>query len=420
MEDAISKVKNNKAPGPDHNANELFRLLDEDSRSILLTYYNKVWQAGEAPEEWKEALVVSLYKGKGADTDPANYRPISLLNTIYKVQVFAAMLQARLAMVHDANLRNTQYGFTADRSTSQPLFILRRAMEWSDQTSTPLYLLFLDWKQAFDSIDHNAMMEGLRRFGLSQSSLKLIHTLHTDATFCTEGPLGEVARGRVGAGIRPGCPLSPYLFIIVLSVLLADVDESLRQNGTPTNTWSVNRPTFDLEYADDTLLISLTTTQLQSFLSALESQAEFYGMSLNQTKTEILIPEGMTNPLVKFRNGALVPTTTQIKYLGAMMSWDNSFSTALKHRAALAEAAYKQLRLVWNSSMPRKRKLFIFQSVFVSTLIYGLDSLTPTPKHLHRIDGVYSTYSGYQGFILLQDQQPCSMETSQLPTTPLG
>ena len=109
LEEAISKVKNNKAPGPDHNANELFRLLDEDSRVILVNYYNRVWMAGGAPDSWKEALVVSLYKGKGADTDPANYRPISLLNTIYKV--FAAMLQARLAIIHDANLRHTQYGF---------------------------------------------------------------------------------------------------------------------------------------------------------------------------------------------------------------------------------------------------------------------------------------------------------------------
>ena len=76
LEEAISKVKNNRAPGPDHNANEVFRLLDGESRITLLEYYNKVWEAGEAPEEWKEALVVSIYKGKGADTDPANYRPI--------------------------------------------------------------------------------------------------------------------------------------------------------------------------------------------------------------------------------------------------------------------------------------------------------------------------------------------------------
>ena len=111
--------------------------------------------------------------------------------------------------------------------------------------------------------------------------------------------------------------------------------------------------------------------------------------SLNQTKTEILIPEVASNPWVKFRNGSVVPTTTQIKYPGSVISWDNTFSMAVKHRAALAEAAYKQLRLVWNSSMPRKRKLFIFRSVFVSTLVYGRDALTLTPKNMHRINGVY-------------------------------
>ena len=387
LEEAISKVKSNKAPGPDHNANEVFRLLDGESRITLLGYYSQVWQAGEAPEEWKEALVVSIYKGKGSDTDPANYRPISLLNTIYKI--FAAMLQARLARIHDGNLRSTQYGFRSQRSTAHPLFILRRAMEWSDQTATPLYLLFLDWKQAFDSVDHNAMLAGLRRFGLSQASLKLIHTLYTDASFYTEGPLGEKVQGRVGSGIRQGCPLSPYLFIIVLTVLLQDVETQLLQNGTPTNTWSTMRPTFDLEYADDTLLLSLTTTQLQSFLSALESQADYYGMKLNQTKTEILVRSGSDPPNVRFSNGSLVPTTTQIKYLGSMISWENTFSQALKHRAALAEAAYKQLRLVWNSTMPRKKKLYIFQSVFLSTLVYGLDALTLTSKHMQKINGVY-------------------------------
>ena len=132
-----------------------------------------------------------------------------------------------------------------------------------------------------------------------------------------------------------------------------------------------------------------TTTQLQQFLYALETQADFYGMKLNQTKTEILIAPGAEPPGVRFKNGQAVPTTTQIRYLGSMISWDNTFAQALKHRAALAEAAYKQLRLVWNSPMPFKKKLYIFQSVFLSTLVYGLDALTLTPKHMKRINGVY-------------------------------
>ena len=92
---------------------------------------------------------------------------------------------------------------------------------------------------------------------------------------------------------------------------------------------------------------------------------------------------------MKFKDGSLGPTTTQIKYLGCMISWVETFSRALRHRATLAEAAYKQLRLVWNSSMPRKRKNYIFQSVFVGTLIYGLDVLTLADKHKKRVNGVY-------------------------------
>ena len=59
------------------------------------------------------------------------------------------------------------------------------------------------------------------------------------------------------------------------------------------------------------------------------------------------------------------------------------------HRAGIAEASYKKLRLVWNSNLQYREKRKIFQSVFISTLIYGLDALTLQDKHLKRIDALY-------------------------------
>ena len=116
--------------------------------------------------------MVSIYSGQGTDTDPAKYRPISLLSRIYKI--FASMLQARLAQEHDSHLRVTQFGFRARKGTRHPLFILRRAMEWSEATGQPMHHMFLDWKQAFDSIDHNSMLVALERFGISATALKII------------------------------------------------------------------------------------------------------------------------------------------------------------------------------------------------------------------------------------------------------
>ena len=112
-------------------------------------------------------------------------------------------------------------------------------------------------------------------------------------------------------------------------------------------------------------------------------------MSLNETKTELLTQPNRATTTVKFSDGTSVPTTTQVKYLGSMITWIKPFETAFQHRAALAETAYKKLRLVWNSSLPRKTKLHIFQRVFIPTFIYGLDALTLTDKFLQRIDAYY-------------------------------
>ena len=234
------------------------------------------------------------------------------------------MLQTRLAQEHDSHFRDTQFGLMARTGTKHPLFILRRAIEWSEATGQPTHHVFLDWKQAFDSIDYNAML-----IALETSALKIIQGIYEDPTFETTSSLGEKAEGTAGSGIRQGCPLSPYLFIMVLTVIFEDVDYALLAQGQPVNTWSVARPVYDLEYADDTLLLSLTTTQLQRILTALESQAKNYGMHLNLTKTEILVDPRRATPLISFSDGSPVTTTTQVKYLGTMISWKNSLKRLL-------------------------------------------------------------------------------------------
>ena len=134
-------------------------------------------------------------------------------------------------------------------------------MEWSLMTSTPLHILSLDWRQAFDSLDHTAMLHALKRFGLSENMLASIAAIYEAPTFCTRGFQDHTASGKVKAGIRQGCPLSPYLFVIVLTVIFADIDKDLEEKGTPRNTWSTLHPVYDLEYADDTLLLARTIPQ---------------------------------------------------------------------------------------------------------------------------------------------------------------
>ena len=149
-----------------------------------------------------------------------------------------------------------------------------------------MHHMLLDWKQAFDSIDHNGMLIALERFGISPRALKIIKRIYQNPTFETTSSMGEKVEGTVGSGMRQGCPLSPYLFIMVLTVIFEDVGYALLAQGQPVNTWSGARPVYDLEYADDTLLLARTTMQLQRILTALESQAKKYRRHLNLTKTD--------------------------------------------------------------------------------------------------------------------------------------
>ena len=94
-----------------------------------------------------------------------------------------------------------------------------------------------------------------------------------------------------------------------------DAENRLLRTGTPTNTWSVGKPIFDIGYADDTLLFGIATPRLESMLHALEHEAMVYGLTLNMSKSERLIQPGQEGNNIVFRSGDPFPTTTCSKYL---------------------------------------------------------------------------------------------------------
>lgn len=79
----LKRAKKRKACGPDEVPIDFFKLLELEARMIVLNICNYWWENGTFPNEKLKAYVASIYK-KGNPKNPANYRPISLLNTIYK------------------------------------------------------------------------------------------------------------------------------------------------------------------------------------------------------------------------------------------------------------------------------------------------------------------------------------------------
>ena len=127
------------------------------------------------------------------------------------------MIKERLVEATDMLNWETQYGFRKNKSTADAIYILRKMLELQERHKQPGYFLFIDWEKAFDSIDHNAMFTALERMGTPQKIVNIIKQSYANTTFQVNKD-GELSGVKIqGSGIRQGCPLSPYLFVLVMT-----------------------------------------------------------------------------------------------------------------------------------------------------------------------------------------------------------
>ena len=98
-------------------------LNTEGSQQIILDILNDMWNLEAIPDEAEIARIVTIYK-KGNPEIPSNYRPIAFRQTLYKL--YARNIQNRLANALDDRIWKTQFGYRRNKSTAQPLSIIRR------------------------------------------------------------------------------------------------------------------------------------------------------------------------------------------------------------------------------------------------------------------------------------------------------
>ncbi len=144
---------------------------------------NDWWREEEIPEEQLRARVVMISK-KGDTSNYENYSPISLLNTIYNI--FAAILQRRIASRLDKHLQKTLYGFKRKRGTADAIHLVRRIAEYGEKTTHPLIMVLLDWEKAFDKVHREGLMLAMDRSGVDGKLIRLVRELYKDTRFNVE------------------------------------------------------------------------------------------------------------------------------------------------------------------------------------------------------------------------------------------
>ena len=271
---------------------------------------------------------------------------------------------------------------------------------------------------AFDSIAPSAMNCGLRSFGLPEHVLDVIRSIYTDRCFEVRD-CGATSSSRPQAsGISQGCPLSPFLFVMTMTVIIEQAASQL--TGSDRDSWERGSLSV-LLYADDTLILGRTTRAVEALLQAVQHAGRSYGMELHPDKFQLL----KVRCAGKVRNvhGDVIPAQPDMIYLGALISDTGDANKELSRRLGAARADFDKLSKIWrHSSLSRHRKVEIYKAVILSKLTYGLSSLWFSAAGRRRLDGFHcrclrSIWGIAPAFISRVSNATVLRETGQAPLT---
>jgi len=222
------------------------------------------------------------------------------------------------------------------------LMLVRRMIDAAKSNKEGgLLLLLLDWAKAFDRLKPRSMCDALRRFGLPPDIVAMVEAIYSERYFTIVDHTGTSTERRQAAGIAQGCPLSPYSFIAVQTVMLHDAFGSINFEAEPA--YVVTR---DILYADDTLLASQIRTNIQNMLKAIVGEGCKYGLELNWGKT--LQMHISTNAVVFRPDGGPINTVREAIYLGGMLSCDGKATTEITRRLREAQGIFNKLTKMWS------------------------------------------------------------------------
>ena len=316
LNDAISKLKANKSPGPDGFPSEWYKAFRTELLPSLLKACNTALKKSKMPPSWNEA-VISIIPKEGRDKlECGSYRPISVLNVDYKL--YTAILARRLEKILPRLINFDQTGFISQRQTHDNIRRSLHVLHHIQQNNMDALLISLDAEKAFDALSWPFLYKVLEKFGMHKSFIDAIRTLYNKPTarIKVNGYLSDVISLKRGS--RQGCPSSPNLFAIFIEPLA----QWIRQTTSIKGISILEEEHKVALYADD-ILVYLTTpsNSLPELMKLLDSFGKYSGYKLNVQKTQVLAfnysPPTQLKETFRFNWNQ-----TSLKYLGIHLPKD--------------------------------------------------------------------------------------------------
>ncbi|KAK3775658.1 hypothetical protein RRG08_049838 [Elysia crispata] len=206
---------------------------------------------------------------------------------------------------------------------------------------------------AFDSIDRDTLRKLLRHYDIPPKIVTLIQKMY-DGTSCKvlhEGRLTDSFE--IKTGVRQGCLLSPFLFILAVDWLMKESTSGSR-NGIQWTLWT---QLDDLDFADDTALVSHNLSQMQDKTSTVNQLSGSIGLRIHPGKSKMLKIKTEDTQAITV-GGKPLEVVENFTYLGSVIDHSGGTAADVRSRVAKARAAFKTLDKIWrNRTISTKTKI---------------------------------------------------------------
>lgn len=333
----LQTIDVSKATGPDNVSGRMLKATAANIAPSITKIFNQSIKTGEFPQTWKRSNVAPVPKSSNKSS-PTHYRPISLLSILSKLleRHIYYLVASHLDEFHP--ISQSQWGFQSGKSTVTAL--LETTHNWFQlmEDGKEVGAVFFDFRKAFDSVPHRALMNKLEDLQLNRYILNWIQD------YLTERRQRVVVNGSTSdelpvlSGVPQGSVIGPLLFLIYIDGL----------KDSPLSTGS--KITL---YADDILLyrpiscLPQDYEDLQNDIDTIASWVSLNYLSFNISKCKYMIvtrKRKSAPPLSLRLSGEPLERVDCYKYLGLLLSSDLSWNS---HIHSICGKARKLLGLIY-------------------------------------------------------------------------
>lgn len=337
---------------------------------LLAKEFNNVTFSGAIPAEWLKTSVSFIYKGKDDPGNPANSRGISMIHIMSKVYRTFMARTLRDWMEQHKRVHFAQRSFRKRKGVEDNAFMVvqldyllysrpRKSRKSLFGSRKKLVLVMVDQKKAYDSVPHEQLFAELRRKGLDEAIVAVLAAFYSGTELSVRLGGRESESFPMRRGLAQGAPESPVLYNLYINQVLEKLyEEFAKHPDVPRIPADDGRPSKGvpaLMYADDLLLLGLSTKVCQQMLDFFRDQCLKLGLELNISKTEAVIlhtaKENWPAPLTAMDKHGIrhaVEWKESVRYLGLFM---DSQMTLQHHVSIIESRMLVKERMLWKSGL---------------------------------------------------------------------